>query len=346
MNNDNLTGSIKILLFAFLLLSGLYFAKVFLIPVTISALFAMLVLPVTEKLESFNVPRGLSSFFGLLTIILILSILGYILISQLSRFSEDLPHMEYQLNNRFREVKKLIEDLTGIPKEDQRSFINDNLSNMAGSIGLYIRRVLAFTAEAAIFLLLLSFYTFFFLYFRGKFNKFILMILPSALHKRAAVVIIQTSKTINSYLVGVLGVVAVLTILNTIGLLIIGIPHAFFLGFLAGLLNIIPFIGSFTGSLIPIFIALLTKDSIWYAVAVAALFTINQTIESYLLTPNITGSQVKMNPLATLMALIIGGLLWGIPGMVLFIPMLGVTKVVLEHITQTKPYSYLLSDEE
>lgn len=346
MENDKLTESIKLLLFIFLIIGALYFAREFLIPITISGLFAILVLPVCEKLEEWGVPKGLASLAGLLTIAIILSSITYAMTSQLANFVNDLPALERQLADKVVQVKEIIEDFTGIPREEQRYYINRGFSNLLDSLGVFAQRLLTFTAEAAIFLLLLSFYTFFFIHYRKKFHKFFLQVVSRAKHVRAEVVLDQTTKTVNRYLLGVLGVVSILTVINTVGLLIIGIRHAFFLGFLAGLLNIIPFIGSFTGSIIPIIIALLTKDSLLPAIAVAALFTFNQTFESYVLTPNITGSQVRMNPLATLMALIVGGLLWGIAGMVLFIPIMGIVKVILDHIPHLKPYAYLISDEE
>jgi predicted PurR-regulated permease PerM len=133
--------------------------------------------------------------------------------------------------------------------------------------------------------------------------------------------------------------------MNAIGLVALGIKQAILLVFLAGFLNIIPYVGTLIGALIPIMMALLFKESMWHAFGVAVIFLFNQVIDNNITTPNVVGSHVQVNPLATIMAVITGNIIWGIPGMILFIPLLGVFKIVCDNIDQLKPIGYLLGEE-
>jgi predicted PurR-regulated permease PerM len=192
---------------------------------------------------------------------------------------------------------------------------------------------------------IISIYIFFFMYYREKFQRFFMMITPANEHSKVNNIITQISLVTQQYLSGVLIVIVILSVLNSVGLLIIGIRQAIFLGCLAGLLNIIPYIGVLIGSLLPILVALLTKDGLGPAIAVAGVFAFVQFLENNFLTPNIVGGKVKINPLASIIALLIGGSLWGVAGMILFIPFLGIAKIIFDNIEGLRPYGYLIGDE-
>jgi predicted PurR-regulated permease PerM len=127
-------------------------------------------------------------------------------------------------------------------------------------------------------------------------------------------------------------------------LLLLGIDHAIFFGILSGILTIIPYIGIFIGALFPVIMALLTKDSMWYPAGVVIIFTIVQFIEGNFITPRITGSRVSINALAAIVALLIGGKILGIAGMILAVPALGIIKIILSHTTHLKHFVILIED--
>jgi predicted PurR-regulated permease PerM len=195
-------------------------------------------------------------------------------------------------------------------------------------------------------LALIPIYIFFFLFYREKYKKFIFRITPDDKMKRVNRVIENIQELVQSYLSGVLIVVAVLSVLNSVALLIIGVPYAIVLGILAAVLNIVPYVGVLAGSLIAASIAFITMDSIWYTVAVLASMTFIQFLDNNFITPNITGSKVSINPLAAIIALITGGILWGVPGMILFIPFAGILKAILDSIEELSPYGYLIGTED
>jgi predicted PurR-regulated permease PerM len=152
-------------------------------------------------------------------------------------------------------------------------------------------------------------------------------------------------KVIQHYIIGMLKVIAILAALNGTGLLLLGIKHAIFFAVFAAILNVVPYIGPLVGSIVPMTFALFTKDSLWYPLGVLICFTINQSIEGHFLTPKIVGSNVNINPLTSLLALILGGTIWGIVGMILFIPMTAILKKILELSPRTEAYAYLMGEE-
>src|SRR5690606_28990451 len=135
-------------------------------------------------------------------------------------------------------------------------------------------------------------------------------------------------------------------VLNTIGLMILGIEYAWFFGILAAMLTIFPYVGIFIGSLIPALFALATKDSAWFALGVVLWFQLVQTLEGNFITPKIVGGKASLNPLVSLLSFFLGGMLFGISGMILALPLLAMLKVVFDAMPQTSPYGFLLSEPD
>jgi predicted PurR-regulated permease PerM len=182
-----------------------------------------------------------------------------------------------------------------------------------------------------------------FLLYRDRFKAFIASVLPPSNEANWKE---DIESVLQGYISGLLLVTIIIAILNTVGLAILGIEHAIFFGVFSGLLTIIPYIGIFIGALLPALFALLTKDSIWYTVGVIGIFSFVQFLEGNFITPKITGSKVSINALAAIVALLIGGKILGIAGMILAVPITGVLKVILAHSNNLKPFVILLDDND
>jgi len=141
-------------------------------------------------------------------------------------------------------------------------------------------------------------------------------------------------------------VILIVGTLNTISLLLLSIQNAFFFGFFAAVLVLVPYIGVAIGSILPIILALITKDSAWYAIGVALSFGVIQFLEGNFITPYIVGSKVSINSFVAIVALILFGNLWGIGGLVLALPLTAIIKVVFDSIDKLKPWGFLLGDVE
>ncbi|HLR32380.1 MAG TPA: AI-2E family transporter, partial [Fodinibius sp.] len=149
-----------------------------------------------------------------------------------------------------------------------------------------------------------------------------------------------------NYIIGTMTVITLLAILNAIGLWILGMEHILFFAIFAAILAIIPYIGVIIGSLPAVVFALLFMDSLWNPLGVIAVFATVQFLEGNFITPNIVGSRVSINPMIALIALVIGGELWGISGMILFVPMVGILKHLFDQVEELRPFGYLFGDSD
>jgi predicted PurR-regulated permease PerM len=130
--------------------------------------------------------------------------------------------------------------------------------------------------------------------------------------------------------------------LNSIGLLLLGIPHAIFFGFIASILTFIPYVGITVGSLLPITIAWITYDSIWYPLGIIGVFVFVQYLEANIIFPLAVSRRLNVNTLVMLLAIFVGGILWGMSGMILFVPFAGIAKLIADHNPEWKTISMIL----
>ena len=327
-----------------LILVALELGDSLLVPLCFSFLFALLLHPLCTKLESLRLPRVLAIFICLIVIIIVVGILLYFISSQLLSFGEDLPELQKKLELLLEEIHTFISQTFGIEKNSQLSLFRTSTDAMIQSSGAFFTSVLAYTTSTFADLGLMPVFIFFFLYYRTFFKQFLNKLFIKTPNHQITHIMYKIQNVVKNYIMGLMLVMVIIAVLNTLGLLVLGIKYAFFFGALAALLNIIPYLGIIIGSAFPILIALLTKDSIWYALGVAGVFTIVQFLEGNFITPNIVGSKVSVNPLAAIIALLLGGMLWGPAGMILSIPFTAILKVILDNIEPLEPFGFLLGE--
>jgi predicted PurR-regulated permease PerM len=192
---------------------------------------------------------------------------------------------------------------------------------------------------------LIPLYMFFFLLYRRFFQIFIYKVFSkSGNHSKVKQVLAKLYDVQQNYLIGLLTVMLIVGVLNSVGLLLLGIDYAIFFGFLASFLLLIPYIGIIIGSLIPALLALVTKDSVWYSVGVIAIFAFVQFLEGNLITPKITGSKVSMNSFIAILSIIMFSMLWGTIGMILALPVTASLKVIFDSSARLRPYGFLIGE--
>lgn len=342
---------------AFLLFFGLLtLGAPFLIPIAIGGLFAMMLIPVSRKLEEWGFPRLLASLTCVLTVLVLLVVLIIVLVNQLTGLLNDLPEVSETLTARLNQFLRNLATRINVTPREQHEFLKNELKDFLASLSTHIAGFLRVTGTVLASFILTMVYAFFFLLYRQKLKNFIYLAITFRISEtkhpiigapvqNPGIIISKITRVANSYVSGLFLVILILSAANALGIYLIGIEHALFFGLMAGILNLIPYIGSLVGSLIPILFALLTKDSLWYPVALIGFFILLQMVESYVLTPNITGASIKLNPMVTIMGLLLGGFIWGIPGMILFIPYLGIVKVIFDHVKKLRPYGYLMGKD-
>lgn len=340
----------QVLLFIGLMFGLLYIAKPFLIPVAIGGMMAMLLVPICRRLEKRNMPRGLAAAICVIVALLLLLGVGYLLIDQVIALGESMPMIVKKINNMLNSGHNFVSEHFQLPVAKQKEYLQDQmqgLSNIAGKfVGDIFRSIIAFL----IHLLIVTAYTVMLLIYRRRIKNFILSLVDYYAGKtnveEAQNIILKTTDVASSYLTGVCTVALIFSIINTIGLTIIGIENALFFGMMVAFINIIPYIGSVAGSSIVILYTFITRETLATPIAVAVFFIVMQQLDSYILTPKITGGKIQLNALATLLALLLGSLVWDVTGMILFVPFLGVAKIIFDHVESLKPYGYLIGDRE
>ncbi|MDQ3073845.1 MAG: AI-2E family transporter, partial [Bacteroidota bacterium] len=323
----------------------LYLAKPILVPLAFSALFALMLYPFVRIFERNGFPRILAITVTLIAVILALVGITYLLSSQIYNFISDLDSLSGRFNKLKIDLEWWLYNNFNIQFDQRGNIVQESMNKFMDS------GVVLMEGTIATFMVLLNFfglvpiYIFLFLLYRSSFKEFFLVISPTEKHRTVRSVIRQIEKVVQNYIVGLVIVMVIVGTLNTITLLVIGVQYAMFFGFLAALLTVIPYIGIFIGSLLPAMYALATLNSPWYAFAVVATFLFVQFLEGNFITPRITGNKVKVNPLAAIVALIVGGYLWGTAGLIIFIPLVAMLKVVFDHIPSMQPYGFLLGTE-
>jgi predicted PurR-regulated permease PerM len=331
-----------ILLFFILLFFVLIQARGFLYPLGLGVFFAYLLYPIAKFFETKGVPRILAN---IVTIILGLTAvvgLALFIYSQLKVFIDDFPAMREQAQANLLAFEQFIESKIGVSASSQHNWIRDTINNFFQTSGIFLQELFAATAGTLVTFGLLPVYVFFLLFYRNKFKVFLLKMIPAKNHDKVENIILKISVVVKRYMSGIFIVVFILCFLNSIGLMFVGIKYAVLLGVISAFFNLIPYFGTLIGGSIPLLIALLTEDSPGYALGVVILFIILQFIENNILTPNITGGNVNINPFITILSIIIGGMVWGVPGMFMIVPIIGVIKIICDNVDSLEPYSYLL----
>ncbi len=313
----------------------------FLIPLIFSVLLAVMLQPLTKKFQKLvkhPVPAILLTIF---TVLIGLGIIITLISVQITAIVNDLPNITGQIGKGLEQIFTWLNTHLNMQESDLRDNIPKVADGALGFVQKGITSVTSFVFNLFFVLLLL----FFLLWYQHNFKR--LMLVQTAEQKRDGLeeILVQIQRTIRKYLYGLLIVIAILAVLNSVGLLIIGIRYAVFWGVLAAFLAIIPYIGTTLGGTLPFLYAVATSDNWWQPLAVVGMYVVIQQLEGNIITPKVVGNSVSINPLVALLGIIIGGFIWGISGIILAIPIMGVVKIILDHNPRTRHIGYLLSNQ-
>lgn len=323
----------------------LVYAKDFLLPGIIAALLSLLLYPLYKRLLLWKVPEILSVIITML-VVLIIIVLGLFFISkQLTSVLTDFSGLSGKLNEKISQLQAYMNESWHIENDTFLSWINNAKIKLISYSGDMLSGTISTTTNVFSTLVLVAVYVFCFLLYNNDFKDFAFSLMAVEKQDKATHLISNIQKLVQHYLLGMLTVILIIGTLNTIGLLIVGVKHALFFAFFAATLTLIPYIGIFIGASLPILYTLITHDSIWPAVAVLAVFLAVQFSESNFVTPKIVGKRVSINPFVAIVALLVGGQLWGLSGMVLSIPLTAILKVLLDNRESTKAFGYFLGSE-
>jgi len=268
-----------------------------------------------------------------------------LLSTQVYRFIEELPDLKERFSNAVNDFEWFLFKNYNIQLEAQGNLLQGSSSKILDSGVVLLGGTIATFIAIFNFLGLLPFYVFLILLYRTSFKEFVLNLTAADKHGIVIKILYQVQKVVQNYIIGLLTVMTIVAALTSLSLFIIGIDYAIFFGCLAAMLMVIPYIGLIIGALLPAIYAALTKDSAWYPFAVMVSFAFIQFMEGNIITPKITGGRVNINPLAALIALVAGGYLWGIGGLIISLPLVAMFRVILNNVPSLKHYGFLLGTE-
>jgi predicted PurR-regulated permease PerM len=342
--NDILSRVNQHLLFFVLIVVTLYFGKPILVPLMLGALLAMLMAPVCQSLDDKGLPRALSTALCILILALAIAAIFSIIIAQINSFMEDIAMIKIKTKSLLWEVQSFIEEKFNIPKKDQETIAKEQVqgeeqreSGLAGSI------LTSFTATLGTMVLMLV-YTFLFLYNKEKYETFFVRMFHAEDPEKVKTIVGKVAMVGQKYLTGRAMSVIILTTLYSIALFMIGLDNAVILAGIAALLTIIPYVGTTIGGFFPFVVALTTEPTIHPALMVAGAIILIQTIDNYFIEPNVVGGEVNLSAFASIISIIIGGIIWGVAGMILFLPIMGILKIIFDHVESLKPLGYIIGD--
>lgn len=339
---EKLRQAVNVLLLFTLSFVGLYFASSFLIPLVLAAVLSMVFIRLSNYFESKGIGRAYASLYCILLFVLAIGLVIGLLSIQLSSLAENLDGMEKRLSAMLESLKKWINETVGIKEATQEKMIKQGtqgkssrmmLSFAAGLFGIMVNTVLVLV------------YMYLFLAMRGHIKKFVLKLVPKRENEDTSEVIHQVGKVSQKYLSGLAAMIGVLWIMYGIGFSIVGVESALFFAVLCGLLEIVPFIGNLTGTTLTLLAVMGQGGDSKMIIGVVVTYFLVQFIQTYILEPLIVGEQVNLNPLFTITAIVLGECIWGIAGMILAVPLLGMVKIIFDHYPDLQPYGYLLGPE-
>lgn len=324
----------------------LVYAKDFLIPLTFAALFSMLLLPITRWLEAKGLNKVLSVLAPIVLLVAVFSGIIYLVSWQISELSQDLTNIEQRVTEYLQQARTFIAENLGVSKSQQEQMLkkqqSSSMSKTAGMVTAILGGIGGFLTN----LILVLVYMFLMLFLRGRIKGFVLQLVKPQERPNVQSIFTEAQKVTQKYLSGLAIMIVVLWTMYGIGFSIVGVKHAIFFAILCGLFEIIPFIGNLTGTALTILMALVQGGDPNMLLGIVITYAVVQFIQTYLLEPLVVGAEVNINPLFTIAGLVAAEALWGIPGMILAIPVIGILKIIFDHVAPLKPIGYLIGQPE
>lgn len=328
------------------LFTVMVFAKSILIPLSMALLISFILFPIAKKLEAWRLNKLLAAFLSLLMLFLLIGGGIALFSAKIFSLSEQLSNFTGKIMRTFSDAVVFINNNVNFIDDLNREELVENgkvwLKESSGSL---VQNTFNSTASFLAGIFTTSIFTFLFLIYRDGLTKAFVAFGDDANKSKILRMLKNIQSVGKKYLSGMFLLIIILGFANSIGLWIIGIDSPFLFGFLAAFLSIIPFIGTTIGATIPVLYSFMSYDSLWVPIAVIALFWAIQIIESNFLNPKIVGSSVNVNPLVAILSLLVGASVWGVAGMILFLPFAAILKVICEEFNQLKPLALLIGND-
>ncbi len=334
-------------LFAMALLLGfMYATQTVLVPLLFAILIAISLYPLARLFERLRLGKATAAILSVIVAIAVIYALGWFIVHQSIIIGKDASAITNKVMSVLDRAQIWLENSFGIQRTEVMDQLREQGDKMMSNAGTMASATFGSIGNVLAGAVLVPLFSFFLLYYRDFFRVFFFKAFRSVPHAKVHETLNKIYYVVQSYLLGLVTVMGIVAILNTVGLMVMGIEYAWFFGTLASLLMLLPYIGIAIGSILPALFALAVKDSAWYAVGVVAWFQVVQFLEGNIITPNIVGSKVSINPLMAIIAILLGGMLFGLSGLILALPLTATIKVVFDAIPSMQAFGFLIGEPE
>ncbi|MGV8877752.1 MAG: AI-2E family transporter [Sphingobacteriaceae bacterium] len=310
-----------------------------LVPLAFATLIAILLNPLTVRLER-KLSKIISIIISMLIAIIFIAGVAYFLSSQIAHFFDNVAAMKEKFAELLAIIQKWLEQTFGIGTKKQMQMINDAANGSKEVIGQTLSGALGVLSV----IFLIPVYTFLIMLYKTLILNFLFEVFAEENQENVGEILSETKTAIQSYIVGLLIETGIVAVLNSSALLILGVENAILIGVIGAILNLLPYIGGIIAILLPVLMATLTTDGFTTQLLIIAAYAFIQFIDNNILVPRIVSSKVQINALISIIVVLLGAALWGVPGMFLSIPFIAVLKIIFDRIDSLKPWGKLLGD--
>jgi predicted PurR-regulated permease PerM len=324
----------------------LYLGQNIIVPILMSLLFAILLRPIAHFLKSkWRFPHVLAVTCTVVLFVLMVIGILFFISWQISAIANDWDAIQTNLSIHFDTIQKFISSNFNLNNVEQKVLIDNASKNVLESGKNIIGTSLVSVSDVILNLTLIPIYIFLFLLYRTLFITFLSKLFQPEYHEKLQDILYQIKVSVQSYIVGLLIEMVIVSTLTSVGFMIIGLKYAIVLGLITGLLNLIPYIGILFAGILSIIATLTASPDITLIIGVLIIVIVVQLIDNNLIVPMIVGSKVQINAFVSIVGIIVGGVIAGFSGMFLAIPIIAILKVIFDRIESLEPWGYLMSDD-
>ncbi len=334
-----------ILLGIILLIWLMQMFKSVLVPLSFALLISMLLLPGVRDMETrLRMPRPIAIMLSIILVVIVLGLVVWFISMQVLSLTSELDTIGNNIGDLVDKVQLYLQTRFGIEPSNRSDLVRNAVGGFQDIATTFLGNTISMTTGALAAFTIVPIFVFLLLYYRDHLEQFVFKFVAKDRRGNMVQTITNIQHVVQSYISGLMIVIVIVSLLNSAGLLILGVKYAIFFGIFASILTIIPYIGILIGALLPALFTLATTGHFIDALLVVIVFMFVQFLEGNFITPYVVGSKVSLNPFSAILGLLIGGEIWGAAGMILSIPLIAMLKVVFDAHEPLKPFGFLLAD--
>jgi len=322
------------------------YGKNIIVPFVFSILLSILLLPVTNFLSrKLLVPKTLANLTAVIFALAVIAAVIYFLSHQLARFLNDIPSIKEHLEKHYQTLQTWVADKFNVSASQQKIMIQHASENVKTTGTEFLGETFFTITQTVFYVIMVAIYCFLILVYRNMIRKFLFSVFNKTHENKISDILSESKGIVQKYMLGLITEMGIIAVLNSAVLLTIGVKYAIFLGVFSAILNIIPYVGIFTGIVFTSLVTLTTSTHLSDIVWIVISFEIIHFLDANILMPKIVGSKVKINALITILGVVIGGTLLGLAGIFLALPTIAILKIIFDRIDEMKPWGALMGDD-